>query len=332
MRRREVIAALLFAATIAGARAQQKARVYRIAVVDPSVAAGEMSETSRTVFHAFFKRLRQLGYIEGQNLSVARYSGEGRTDKFAALAREAVRSDPDLIFVSTSRITREIKAATQTIPVVSVGADPVAYGVVSSLARPGGNITGTTVDAGAEIAGKRLELVREIVPAASRVAYLASHSMWDGPEGAAMREAAQRIKISLVGPPLEPPLEEAEYRQVFAAMTQAGADALVVALQAELFTSGRLIVGLAESARLPAIYPWREFTEIGGLMAYGVDLQDIYRHAADQVDQILRGEKPGDIPFVQPTKFELVINLKTAKALGITVPPTVIIAADEVIE
>jgi putative ABC transport system substrate-binding protein len=290
-----------------------------------------MSETGSRRFGAFFQRLRDLGYIEGQNLSVERYSGEGRT-KFAELAREVVPGNPDLIFVNTSRITREIKTATQTIPVVSVGADPVAYGVVSSLARPGGNITGATVDAGVEIVGKRLELLREMIPTASRVAYLGSHGMWEGADGAAMREVAQRIKISLIGPPLESPLREAEYRRVFAAMTQAGADALVVANQSELLTDRRLILKLAENARLPAIYPDRDFAEIGGLMAYGVELQDVFRHAAEQVDQILKGAKPGDIPFYQPTKFELVINAKASKAVGITVPPKLLALADEVIE
>jgi putative ABC transport system substrate-binding protein len=290
-----------------------------------------MSETGSRRFGAFFQRLRDLGYIEGQNLSVERYSGEGRT-KFAELAREVVPGNPDLIFVNTSRITREIKTATETMPVVSVGADPVAYGVVSSLARPGGNITGATVDAGVEIVGKRLELLREMIPAASRVAYLGSHGMWEGADGAAMREAAQRIKISLIGPPLESPLREAEYRRVFAAITQAGADALMVANQSELLTDRRLILKLAENARLPAIYPDRDFAEIGGLMAYGVELQDVFRHAAEQVDQILKGAKPGDIPFYQPTKFELVINAKASKAVGITVPPKLLALADEVIE
>jgi ABC-type uncharacterized transport system substrate-binding protein len=332
MRRRHFIAGLVVTTTIGRANAQQKARVYRIAVVHPSARVADLSETGSSRERTVFQRLRELGYIEGQNLSVQRYSGEGHTEAFAVLAREAVRGNPDVIFVSTSRITREIQAATQTIPVVSVGGDPVAYGVVSNLARPGGNITGTTVDAGAEIAGKRLDLLREMIPAASRVAYLASQSMWEGPDGAAMREAAHRIKIFLVGPPLEPPLRESEYRRVFAAMAQAGADALLVADQAEIFSDRRLIVELAEGVRLPAIYPYREFADIGGLIAYGVDLDAIYRHAAEQIDQVLKGAKPGDIPFYQPTKFQLVINVKTAKALGVTVPPTVVIAADEVIE
>ena len=140
------------------------------------------------------------------------------------------------------------------------------------------------------------------------------------------------MQISLVGPPLQAPFNEAEYRRVFAAMAQAGADALLVNGGPENFGNRQLIVELAEKARLPAIYVFREFTDIGGLMSYGVNLGDLLRHAADQIDQILKGTKPGDIPFYQPTKFELIINLRTAKALGITVPPTLLIAADEVIE
>jgi putative ABC transport system substrate-binding protein len=185
------------------------------------------------------------------------------------------------------------------------------------LARPGGNITGSTVDAGVEIIGKSLELLREMVPTASRVAWLASPAVRESPIGAALREAAQRMKISIVGPPLDPPFEEAGYRRVFEAMMQEGVDALVVDYQAENFTNRQLIVGFAEKARIPAIYPSRLFAEVGGLMAYGMDIRDL---------------KPSDIPFYQPTKFELVINLKTAKALGFTVPPSLLATADEVIE
>jgi putative tryptophan/tyrosine transport system substrate-binding protein len=156
--------------------------------------------------------------------------------------------------------------------------------------------------------------------------------VWEAPEGAAVKEAAQRIKMSLVGPPLDAPLQEAEYRRVFAAMTRAGVDALIVSDQGENSANNRLIVKLAEEARLPAIYPFPHYAEVGGLMAYGVDIADTFRHAADQVDQILTGTKAGEIPFYQPTKFELVVNVKTAKALGLAVPPTLLIAADKVIE
>jgi putative ABC transport system substrate-binding protein len=333
MRRRDFIVGLLCAAPVELAQAQQKAQVYRIAVVNPSDPVEVMSETgSRYGYHAFFLRLRQLGRIEGQNFSVARYSGQGRTEHFAELAREVVRGNPDLIFVNSSRLTREIKVATDTIPVVSIVADPVAFGIVSNLARPGGNITGSTADAGVEIIGKLLDLLREMVPTASRVAWLASPAVRESPFGAALREVAQRMKISIIDPPLDPPFEEAAYRRVFEAMMQEGVDALVVHDQVENFTNRHLIVGFAEKARIPAIYPSRMFADVGGLMAYGVDIRDLYRHAAEQVDQVLNGTKPSDIPFYQPTKLELVINLKTAKALGLTVPPSLLATADEVIE
>ncbi|HEV2548803.1 MAG TPA: ABC transporter substrate-binding protein [Stellaceae bacterium] len=291
-----------------------------------------MSETGGTAyFRAFFERLRQLGYIEGQNLVVERYSGEGRAEHYAELVREIVRGSPDLIF--TTALAPQFKAATATIPIVATTGDPVANGIVASLPRPGGNITGVTVDAGVDIMGKYLELLREMVPAASRVARLSSRP-WEGqaPYTVALQEAARKMQISFVSPPLHAPFNEAEYRRVFAAIVQAGADALLVSGQLENRANRQLIVEVAAKARLPAIYPYRFYTDIGGLMSYGVNLEDLCRHAADQVGQILKGTKPSDIPFNQPTKFELIINLRTAKALGITMPPTLLIAADEVIE
>jgi putative ABC transport system substrate-binding protein len=328
--RRDVIAGLLVAATIGRAHAQQKTKIYRLAVVHPSAPVSDLSETGSRRYRAFFQRLRELGYIEGQNLSVERYTGEGRPD--AEMIGEVIRGNPDLIFVVTVALAREVKRATDTVPIVAIGFDPVALGVVPSLARPGGNITGATTDAGVEITGKSVELLQEMVPAASRVAWLASPMVWESPYGAAIRGAAQRIKISLIGPPVEAPFQEAEYRHVFVAMGQEGADALVVSGESQHLTNRRLVVELAEKARLPAIYPYREFTDIGGLMAYGADPADINRHAADQVDQVLKGRKPEEIPFYQPTKFEMVINLKTAKALGLTAPDWLLARADEVIE
>jgi putative ABC transport system substrate-binding protein len=257
MRRRDFIAGAVAASAIGRAKAQQKTKVYRMAIVTSSGPVGDLTEMGRSpAFRAFFQRLRQLGYIEGQNLAVERYSVEGRTERYAEL----------------------------------------------------------------------------VIPAASRVAYLAPRTEWESAYGPALQEAAQRNNMSLIGPPLDVPFDEAEYRRVFAAMAQAGADAVAVDGRSENLTNRRLIVELAEQARLPAIYTYPDFTDIGGLMAYGVDLRDILRHAADQIDMIFKGTKPAEIPFYQPTKFTLTINLKAAKALGITVPPTLLIAADEVIE
>jgi putative ABC transport system substrate-binding protein len=333
MNRREIIVGLLLAATIQCVHAQQASKTYRIAVVHPSDPVGDLSETgSSRPYRAFFQRLRQLGYVEGENLKVERYSAEGRTEQFAALVSEIVRSKPDLIFTRGDRLARDFKAATETIPVVTTLSDPIALGIVASLARPGGNITGGTVAASVELHAKRLELLREMAPAASRVAFLASRRVWETQYYAAPREAAQKAGISLLGPMLDAPFDEAQYRRAFETMTDQSADALLVGDQPENLTNRRLIVEFVEKVHLPAIYPYLEFTDTGGLMAYGVDLSGILRHAADQVGEIFKGAEPGEIPFYQPTKFVLAVNLKTAKALGITVPPTLLIAADEVIE
>ena len=225
------------------------------------------------------------------------------------------------------------KAATTAIPIVGLMADPVASGIVESLAHPGGNITGICTDAGPEIWGKRLELLREAAPGTSRVGFLASRSVWESPFGvAALRVATERMGISLIGPPLEGTLQEQEYRRVFEAMLQGHADALIVSDQAENFANRKLIVELAATSRLPTIYPYREQVEVGGLLAYAPDLLDVYRRAAGYVDKILKGTKAGEIPIYLAVKFDLVVNMKAAKALGTVIPPSLLALADKVIE
>jgi putative ABC transport system substrate-binding protein len=332
MKRRDLITALLVAVTTAHAQAQQTGKVYRMGMAHPSHRVADLSETGAIPFYrAFFRELRRLGYVEGQNLLVERYSGEGRTQQFAELVRNVIRSSPDVIYTVGFGLVFEFKATT-TIPIVCVADDPVAYGIVPSLARPGGNITGVSGDAGLEILGKRIELLREAIPAMSKIGYLASRANWETFVGAAMREGAHRAGIFVVGSPLNAPFTEAEYRRVLTSMAQEGADVLFVDTEAVHLTNRRLIVELAEKARLPSIYGFRDFVEAGGLMAYAIDWPDMGRHAAGQIDQILRGTKPGEIPFYQPTKFELVINLKTAKTLGIEMPASLLAQADEVIE
>ena len=334
MRRREFIVGLVVAAATGRARAQQAAKVYRIAIVSTAVPVAELTETGGVrAWRAFFEELRRLGYVEGRNLVVERYSGEGRTEHYPEMVRDVVRRNPDLIHVSGNPLTLDFKAATTTIPIVAITGDPVVAGIVPSLARPGGNITGVSADAGPEIQGKRLELLKQAVPRVSRVGFLATRAMWEAPPGAGTREAAPRLGISLIGPPLDGTIQEPEYRRVFAAMAQARADALVVSGDPENYANRRLIVELAEKARLPAIYWYREFVDLGGLMAYGPDLAQLWRHSAGQVAQILRGTKPGEIPYYRETnKFALVINLRTAKALGIEMPSSLLAQADEVIE
>jgi putative ABC transport system substrate-binding protein len=263
---------------------------------------------------------------------VERYSGEGRPERYAELARDVVNTHPDLILAVGARLSLDFKMATTTIPIVTVIIDPIAMGLVASIARPGGNITGVTIAGGLEIIGKRMGLLVEAMPKLSTVGYLASRPFWEDPRGAAVREAAKQAGISLKAALLGSAFNEAEYQRVFKSMEQDRADALMVSEEPEHVTYRATIAELAAKDRIPTISPFREFVEVGGLMAYGSDLADIYRRVANLIDKILRGANPGDIPFYQPTKFELVINLKTAKALGLEMPPMMLGRADEVIE
>ena len=336
MRRRTFIAGLLVATAAGRAQAQQTAKVYRIAWIYPATPVAEAIKAKNTkgsVGWKCFEELGRLGFVEGQNLVVERYSAERRTDRYSELARDVVRSNPALIYTTQNSLVLALKAVTTTIPIVGYTSDPVANGIVSSLARPGGNITGVSTNAGPEFSGKYIELLREAVPGVSSVGFLAARRLWEQEaEGAAMREAARRVQISLIGPPLDYPLDAAEYRRVIAAMAQAGAQALIVFRQSQNYENQRLIIELAEKGRLPAIFPFLDSVKLGGLIAYGTDGFDTLRQEVNQIAQILRGTSPANIPYYQLTRFELVINLKTANALGLTVPPSILARADEVIE
>jgi putative ABC transport system substrate-binding protein len=263
---------------------------------------------------------------------VERYSGEGRPERYAELARDVVNTHPDLIVAVAARLSLDFKMATTTIPTVSLIIDPIALGLVASIARPGGNITGVTISGGLELIGKRVGLLVEAMPKLSTLGYLVSRPYWEDPRGAAAREAANQAGISLKAALLGSAFDEAEYQRVFRSMEQDRADALMVSDEAEHFRYRATIIELAAKGRIPAIYSYREFVEVGGLMAYSIDQAEIYRHLANLIDKILRGANPGDIPFYQPTKFELSINLKTAKALGLEMPAMLLGRADEVIE
>jgi putative tryptophan/tyrosine transport system substrate-binding protein len=336
LKRRKFIALLGGAASIAWplpARAQRPEKVYRIAIVSPSFPITELKETGDSDFRFLLRELRRLGYVEGQNLTVERYSGRGQTEHYAELARQVVGRGPDVIVTNASRLVLNFKAATTTIPVVGLMADPIAFKIVDSIARPGGNITGVSVDAGLEVWGKRLELLREAVPeSVSGVGYLASRDTLGTSQATTVQRAAKQLGILLIMIPLEGTVQEAEYLRVFETMTQSRAHAIIISDQPENQAHRRLIVDLANDNRLPGVYPWRGYAEVGGFMAYGINSADMFLRAAGYVDQILRGTKLGDIPIYQPTKFELVINLRTAKALGLTIPPALLVRADEVIE
>jgi len=335
MKRREFIT--LFGGTAAAwplaASAQQATKTHRIALVHPSASIADMSESGANPnYAALFNELRRLGYIEGVNLVVTRYSGEGREEHFPELCQEVVRTKPDVIITATARLVLAFKAATDTIPVVAAMADPVPFGIVPNIAQPGGNITGVSVDAGLDIWAKRLQILREAVPTAAKVGLLGSRQWWSQPNTDALRKGAQQLGISLLGPPIESPIRAEEYRRVLGAMAQEHVDGVIIGDQAENTNYRQLIVDLVGAAKLPTIFPYREFFEIGALMAYGTSTKDLYRILAGYIDQILKGAHPGDLPIYLASKFDLLINLKTAKALGITIPPSLLVRADEVIE
>jgi putative tryptophan/tyrosine transport system substrate-binding protein len=330
MRRREFVALLAGSALPLTAWAQQATRSYRIAMLHPSHPVADMTETSRlSYYRAFFEELRHLGYVEGQNIAIERYSGAGHGENYAELTRGVVARNPDLLFAATLWIVKPLREETATIPIVAITSDPVQAGLVPSLARPGGNITGVSVDAGLEIWGKRVQLLRELIPTISKAGVLAQQQ---NPERAALLQTIEQAGMPIVGPVLPDRPTDDDYHGFFAALSQVGADALFVDGSPEHITKRHLIVELAKEFRLPAIYPFRSFVEAGGLMAYGVDLSEVFRQGARAIDKVLKGTNPGDIPFYQPTKFELVMNLEAGRALGLTLPPALLAVADEIIE
>ncbi len=312
--------------------AQEAGKVYRIAIVHPVRRVVDMSEGGDQIYRAFFSELRRLGYVEGKNLVVERRSAEGQTGRYPDLAREVVQLRPHVICASSTLLVSAFKTATTTIPIVGLTDDPVASGLVASLARPGGNITGFSVLVSGEIFGKYLELLHQAAPKISRVAFLLRREAWEGRYGRLMREAAQRAGLTLIGAPLSNPIQEPEYRRVFAALARERVQALVVSDHAENLAHHQLIVALAAQGRLLAIYPFRDFANAGGLMVYGFDVAELWLGVARYVDRILRGANPGDLPYQQPTKFALVVNMRTAKALGLTFPPSFLARADDVIQ
>jgi putative tryptophan/tyrosine transport system substrate-binding protein len=315
------LGAVLAAPLSAGA--QQAGKVPRVGVL-----SGGSPSDSRAG-DAWRQGLRELGYVEGQTIVIEYRWAEAKYERFPRLAAELVHLRVDVIVATVAAAVRAAKHATNAIPIVMVVNDPVAAGFVSSLARPGGNITGMSMMS-PEVVGKQLELLRQVVPNISRVAVLANPT---NPGNAAQLRQAEVVARTL-GMQLHP-LEAqspSEIGRAFAAMTRERADALLVLLDPILADERKQIADLSAKAHVPAMYALRLHVDAGGLMAYGADIFDLYRRGAIYVDKILKGAKPGDLPIEQPTKFELVINLKTAKALGLTIPPSLLLRADQVIE
>jgi len=336
MKRRELIglaggvaASCLFWPLTAQAQLLRKPR--RIAFVHSGIRADQLTETAGPFWvQRFFKTLRGLGDIEGSNLAVERYSAEGRSERFAPLAAEIVSRNPDVIVTNLNDLTRAFMTATSTIPIVAITADPLALGLTTSLAHPGGNLTGVSIDAGIAIVAKRLQILKEAMPRATKATYLLSNVKGD-PTGLSYREIAQQMGVALTANFL-PEINDAELRRTFAEMAQAQFDAVLVDEGGSFLAHRALIAELAEKYRLPVIYPYRDYVDLGGLMTYAPDLGELAERMANDVHQILGGTKAGDIPYYQPTKFLLIINVKAAKALGLDLPATLILRADEVIE
>jgi putative ABC transport system substrate-binding protein len=291
--------------------------------------SGSASGTPR--LEAFRQGLREHGWVEGRDIVIEVREARGKLDRLPTLASELVHLKVDLVFASTTPAALAAKRATSTIPIV-IGfvADPVGSGIVASLAHPGGNITGWTHLAGLESRGKYLELLKEVIPGATRVGALLNRG---NPVHAAslpyLENAAHALKLKLRSVWVQGP---EELDGAFSTLAEEHVEALTV-LPDGLFLAQRdLILAAAARRRLPTLYGVIEFAEAGGLMAYGVSLPDMYRRGASSVDRILRGAKPADLPVERPTKFELVINLKTAKALGLTIPPSLLARADQLIE
>jgi putative ABC transport system substrate-binding protein len=309
------------------AEAQEAGKVARVGFLSPSSLS---DPRTRLFIEAFRQRLRALGWIEGQNIAIEYRWAEERTERLPDLASNLVSRRVDVLVAATSPAIQAAKQATVTIPIIMAGAvDPVATGFVASIARPGGNITGLS-DMSSELVGKQLEILREVVPRVSHVDLL-----WNptNPSNApqlqhahdASRASGLRLKPREARGP-------AEIDSAFAAMTSEGAGAVMVMMDAMFIAHRTRIAELATKSRLPAIYGRTDHVKAGGLMAYGPNIADLYRRAAAYVDKILKGSNPADLPVEQPTKFELLINLKTARGLGLTIPHSVLLRADEVIQ
>ena len=294
----------------------------------PTIGWLQNNASTFPAYEGFREGLRELGYVEGQNVKIEVRQASGDLERLPELASELVRLRVDVLYVAADQGLRAAKQATTTIPIVVLACDPLDN-LIISLARPGGNATGLTCIS-SDLAGKRLELLKELIPGLSRVAVLFNpNDLNKVPEYKLIQHAASRLNLTVQSFEAK---DSNQFDAAFAGITQSNAQALIILADALMNFYAKRVADLALSNRLPAIYGFREFPEAGGLVSYGTSLREEHRHAARYVDKILKGAKPGELPVEQPTKFELIINLKTAKALGITLPPPLLARADEVIE
>ena len=322
----------IFLTTVAGllaaplaAEAQQAGKVYRIGVLLLSPTSLAMGAP---VLEAFRQGLREAGYDEGRNIVLEYRSAEGKVDRLAGLAKELVQLRVDVIFAGAPHPALAAKQATSTTPIVFVVPDPVALGLVASLSRPGGNATGIAFEASLEQAGKQLGILKEAVPTASRVAIIRDARALLGAYAQVVEAASQTLGVRFHRAFVREPVD---FDEAFAGILQAQADGVWVLGDPVVYVQRGRIAEFALKNRLPTFANFREFVDAGGLISYGASLPDSYRRAAHHIDKILKGARPADLPVEQPTKFELVINLKTAKALGLTIPQLLLMRADQVI-
>jgi putative ABC transport system substrate-binding protein len=308
----------------------QPVKNYRMVFLTPYV------DRNLATVQEFFRELSRLGYTEGKTLEVEMLSTNGNSELREELARKAVREMPDVIFVITGPLTISAKDVSSTIPIVCIMSDPIALGLTTSLAKPSGNVTGVVIDAGIEGWGKKLQLLKEVVPTAKRIGFLARQAVWQGTETpavvSAVRAAAETIGFELIGVPVASPMQEAQYRSAFEIIATEKVDALLVQDVAEHVRFRKIIIDFVEEAKIPTIYPFRYYAEAGGLITYAVDEFELFRYAATQIDQILKGKLVQEIPWYQARSFQLILNTKAASAIGIQFSPTLLASADEVIE
>ena len=311
--------------------ASENDKIFRLAVLIRPGQESNLKEPGQARYwRTWHDELRRLGYVEGQNLEVRIRLAE--PTRFSETVADLSAFRPDAIFAPAQNIVSLLKKAKVLTPIVAIAVNPVGSGLAASLARPGGNITGFTLDAGLETIAKRVELLRNVVPAMSRLAVLILRPYWEGRFGVVFQQVAQQLGITAIGAPFDSQITEKDYQKIFADVVRARGDSLYVTPAPENLAHRQLIADLAIQSRLPSVNFYRENVEAGGLMGYGPDIVDTFRQAAGYLDLIFKGANPAEMPFQQPTKFELTLNLKTAKALELSIPPKLLALADDVIE
>ena len=326
MKRRDLLLAVGAALASPLVLSQQPGKIYRIGFLG---AASPTPEILKTTLEPFRQAMRERGWIEGTNYAIVERWAEGRIERHAGHAEELVGLGVDLLLGTAVAQIRPAMKATQTIPIVMIApADPERDGLIASYARPGGNVTGLTFDAGISLAVKQLDYLRQIVPGMSRLGVVFNEAMGTRTDGD-VRAAGKNVKIEVRSYPVR---EAGDFEPTLAKLKQEGMQAVLVVADGLTAMHRSNIAQMALKHRLPLSSQWQGFPAAGGLLSYGPDLADSYRGAADYVDKILRGAKPADLPVQRPTRFRLVINLKTAKTLGLTVPQTVLLVAEDVIE